>query len=103
MWDTEVGSGYTFESHNTGDFIYAMERAVGTYRNKQKYNKLRENAFKATMDGEIVSKAWLNEFYRLRGKVYTDYKIVKDVEKNFTPWSPQDYQPISIIQEIFGA
>jgi len=59
MWDSEEGCGYTFESHTTGDCIFAMERAVGTFKNKQKYLKLRENAFKATMDGEVVSKAWL--------------------------------------------
>jgi len=102
MWDSEEGCGYTFESHTTGDFIFAMERAVGTFKNKAKYLKLRENAFKATMAGETVSKAWLNEFYRLRGKIFTDYTIVRDVEKKMKPWSTQDYQPISIIQEIFG-
>ena len=52
--------------------VFAMERAMGTYQNKQKYNKLRENAFKGTMSGDTVSKAWLGEFYRLRGKIYCD-------------------------------
>lgn len=102
-WDSEEGSGYTFESHTPGDFIFAMDRAVGTYKNKQKYNKLRENAFKATMDGEIVSKAWLGEFYRLRGKIFIDYTVVSALEKKFKPWTPAEYQPISIIQEIFGS
>ena len=60
-----------------------MERAVGTFRNKPKYAKLRENAFNATMDGEIVSKAWLGEFYRLRGKIFIDYTLIKELEKNF--------------------
>ena len=103
MWDSEEGSGYTFESHTTGDFIFAMERAVGTFRNKQKYMKLRENAFKATMCGDKVSRAWLGEFCRLRGKIFIDYKVVKDTEANFTPWHPSNYTPISIIQEIFGS
>jgi hypothetical protein len=49
---------------------------MGTYRNKQKYLKLRDNAFKATMEGEIVCKAWLNEFYRLKNKIFIDYRIV---------------------------
>ena len=79
-WDSEQGSGYTFESHTTGDFIFAMERAVGTFKNKQKYAKLRENASKATMDGAAVCKAWLAEFYRLRGKVYADYPVMKALE-----------------------
>lgn len=103
MWDSEVGSGYTFESHTTGDFIFAMERAIGTFRNKQKYMVLRDNAFKATMDGEIVSKAWLNEFCRLREKIFIDYKVVKETEASFSPWHPSSYTPISIIQEIFGS
>jgi starch synthase len=79
QWDTEAGSGYTFESHNAADMIGAMERAVGTYRNKPKYLKLRENAFKATTDGEVVSKAWLEEFYRLKDKIFVDYTVMKDL------------------------
>ena len=102
-WDSEEGSGYTFESHTTGDCIFAMERAIGTFRNKPKYLKLRENAFKATMDGDVVSRAWLAEFYRLRGKIFVDYTVVDKLNKQFEEWSPADYQPISIIQEIFGA
>jgi starch synthase len=102
-WDSEEGSGYTFESHTTGDFSFAMERAVGTFRNKPKYAKLRENAFKATMDGAVVSRAWLAEFFRLRGKIFIDYDIVKGLDDKFPPWRPTDYAPISIIQEIFGS
>jgi starch synthase len=83
LWDSESGCRYTFESHTVGDFVFAMERAVGTFRNKPKYAKLRENAFNATMDGEIVSKAWLGEFYRLRGKIFIDYTLIKELEKNF--------------------
>jgi len=74
-----------------------MDRAIGTYKNKAQYNKLRDNAFKATMDGEVVSKAWLNEFYRLRGKRFVDYTVINKLKKEFQPWSPQDYTPISII------
>jgi len=102
MWDKEEGSGFTFESHNAQDMIYAMERAVGTFRNKPKYLKLRENAFKATMCGERVSKAWLGEFCRLKNKIMINYKTVEDLTPKFNNWRPQDYTPISIIQEIFG-
>jgi len=80
MWDSEEGSGFTFESHANPDFIFAIERAVGTFRNKPKYLKLRENAFKATMDGAVVSKAWLSEFFRLKGKVFVDFTIMKEVQ-----------------------
>ncbi len=50
-----------------------MKRAIGTYNNKAKYARLRVNSFEATMPGEIVCKAWLEEFYRLRGKIYFDF------------------------------
>lgn len=80
-----------------------MERALMTYRNKPKYHKLRENAFQATMEGEVVCKAWLGEFYRLKGTKFLNQKIIKDLQKKFDPWHPSDYTPVSIIQEIFGS
>lgn len=86
QWDSETGCGYTFQSHTTDDFIFAIERAMGTYKNKPKYLKLRENAFKATTDGEVVCKAWLGEFYRLCDKKMIDYRIVKDLESQFQHW-----------------
>ena len=97
LWDSEEGCGFTFESHTPGDCIFAIERAIGTFRNKPKYLKLRENAFKATMDGEVVSRAWLSELYRLSGKIFVDYTVVDDLNKKFADWSPADYTPISII------
>jgi glycogen synthase len=75
-WDSEEGNGHSFESHSVDDFIFACERALGTFKAKDKYMKQRENAFKSTMDGEIVCRAWLSEFYRLRGKVYVEEKII---------------------------
>jgi starch synthase len=86
MWDSEQGCGYTFEAHNAGDLIGAIDRAVGTFGNKPKYLKLRENAFKATMDGETVSRAWLGEFFRLQGKKYYDFRIVKQLKAKFEAW-----------------
>lgn len=80
--------------------VFAMERAMGTYKNKQKYAKLRENAFKGTMSGDVVSKAWLAEFYRLRGKIYCDPNA--DTGKEIEKWTPEDYKPINILQELFG-
>ena len=76
MWDTENGNGYNFQNHSVNDFIFACERALGTFKNKAKYLKLRENALNSTMDGEKVSKAWVKEFYRLRNKVYVEDKII---------------------------
>mmetsp|Transcript_44463 Transcript_44463/g.32565 ORF Transcript_44463/g.32565 Transcript_44463/m.32565 type:complete len:148 (-) Transcript_44463:511-954(-) len=74
-WDENTGNGYTFEGHNPNDFMYSCDRAIGTFKNKEKYRVLRENAFKSTMDGEVVCRAWLKEFFRLRGKVFVDDNV----------------------------
>jgi len=84
MWDSEQGNGYTFQNHATSDFVFACERALGTFKNKAKYLRLRENAFNSTMDGEVVSKAWLKEFFRLKGKVYVDHTTTPTI----TPTTP---------------
>lgn len=101
-WESETGNGYNFESHTVSDFIFACERALGTYKNKAKYLKLRENAFHATMDGEKVSKAWLAEFYRLRGKVFVDHKIIKESLLRMGTWAPAAYKPMHSFEELFG-
>ena len=75
-WDSEEGSGFSFENFNHNDFTSAIERAINTYKNKEKYLKLRENAFRATMDGEIVCKAWLAEFCRLSEKNFVDQRVI---------------------------
>lgn len=72
QWNSETGCGFTFEGFHKNDLSAAIQRAIGTFNNKQKYAKIRENAFNATMPGEIVTKAWLAEFFRLRGKIYYD-------------------------------
>jgi hypothetical protein len=41
MWDSEQGNGYNFEAHKVNDFIFACDRAIGTFKNKNKYMKLR--------------------------------------------------------------
>jgi len=60
------------EHHNSHELGMAMERAMNTFKDKKKYLKLRRNAFKQTMEGEIVCKAWLNEFCRLTGNNFVD-------------------------------
>lgn len=84
------------------DFIYACERALGTYKNKAKYLKLRQNAFDSTMDGERVSRAWLAEFFRLRNKVFVDEAIIRESLLRITTWSPEAYKPMTSIEELFG-
>ena len=103
MWDTEQGNGYTFESHTKSDFIFACERAIGTFKNKAKYARIRENAFNSTMDGEVVSKAWLKEFCRLRGKVHIEQSALHDALNKMRPWAPETYKPMSSFEEMFGS
>jgi len=83
-WDSEEGSGFTFDHHNHHELGQSIERAVNTFRNKEKYLKLRENAFRATMDGEIVCKAWLGEFCRLTENNFFDQKVIDSTKKQIT-------------------
>lgn len=101
-WDTEEGNGYSFEGHNSNDFMFACDRAIGTYKNKSKYAKLRENAFQSTMDGEVVCRAWLKEFYRLRGKVFVDGNVIQQTYKELKPWNPSSYCPVKSFEKLFG-
>jgi len=34
QWHNQIGTGYTFEAFKKEDFIFAVERAVGTFANK---------------------------------------------------------------------
>ena len=71
--------------------MFACKRALGTFSNKAKYTRLRENAFKSVMDGAIVSEAWAREFYRLRNKVFVNSKTVSDTLNILSTWSPAQY------------
>lgn len=53
---TQSGAGFLFESHNVGDFIYAINRGLGCFANQATYAELRKNAFGAVIDGEKVSR-----------------------------------------------
>ncbi len=86
-WDTNEGNGFVFESYTQGDFIYAMERAIGTFYNAEKYKALREYSRKSTMDGARVTREWAKEFYRLRGKMFIDQDLEqKEAEKVVAVW-----------------
>ena len=89
-WDRREGNGFTFESFNRGDLIYAIERAIGTFINKEHYAILRENAFKSTMDGATVSREWCKEFYRLRGKLFVE-KLNEEAKEIPKEWDYNSY------------
>jgi hypothetical protein len=55
------------------------------------------------MPGEQVCKAWLQEFNRLKNKVYVDFSVMIDAQTKFTEWSPSHYKQINIFDEMFGS
>lgn len=69
---TEKGSGFTFEHHNSHGFYYAVTKALKIYKNEAVYNKLRKSTFSAAIDVNEVSKAYENEFYRMFNKNFID-------------------------------
>jgi glycogen synthase len=64
--EKRTGTGFHFESHTTGDFIYACHRAISVYSDQGLYAQLRLNARASVMDLAVVSLGWYREFYRLR-------------------------------------
>ena len=93
---TNEGSGFTFESYCKEDFTYAIRRAVNVFNNKSQYEMLRLGAEKATMPGEIVCKAWLQEFFRLKNKAYYECADFENCLKEITPWDESQYTPLNI-------
>eukprot|EP00697_Spironema_sp_BW2_P010017 gnl/Spiro4/25087_TR12486_c0_g1_i1.p1 gnl/Spiro4/25087_TR12486_c0_g1~~gnl/Spiro4/25087_TR12486_c0_g1_i1.p1 ORF type:complete len:812 (+),score=206.86 gnl/Spiro4/25087_TR12486_c0_g1_i1:60-2495(+) len=71
------GNGFTFEAHTPGDLMHAVDRALSVYHDKQAYAQLRSHARGSVRTLDMVGRAWLKEFYRLRGKVYVDAAIMK--------------------------
>ena len=82
-WNSEEGSWFSFENFNHNNFTSAVMRAMNTYENKEKYQKLREKAYKATIDGKFRCKAWLAEFYRLSEKKFVDQRIIDKTTSMF--------------------
>ena len=59
------GNGFNFMNYNDEDFIYAIERGVNCYRDRNSYEKLRKNCEKSFIEVNTVARAWRGEFYRL--------------------------------------
>lgn len=55
------------------------------------------------MAGERVVKAWLQEFYRLRNKIYFDYDKMIETQSKIAKWSAQDCKPLNLSDEMFGS
>lgn len=91
--EKKTGGGFVFDAYFLDDFINAIYKGLGLYAHKEQYKVLRENAFKATVDGDVVARAWNKEFYRLKGKIYHESSVrieTKDSLRGFN-WSVNDF------------
>ena len=69
-WNNNKGNGINFEKHCKKDFFDAFKSSLELFKNKEKYEICKENAFKSTIDVADVSKNWCKEFYRLKNKIF---------------------------------
>jgi len=81
-YDKNTGNGFTFDYYNAGELINAMQRSLDLFKNKEKFEICRKNAFDSAIDVADVSEAWCREFYRLRGKIFYNTKAVMEDMKN---------------------
>jgi starch synthase len=81
-YDKNTGNGFTFDFYNAGELINAMQRSLDLFKNKEKFEICRKNAFNSAIDVADVSEAWCREFYRLRGKIFYNTKAVMEDMKN---------------------
>ena len=72
-WNNNKGNGINFEKHCKKDFFDAFKRSLELFKNKEKYEICKENAFKSTIDVADVSKNWCKEFYRLKNKIFFEF------------------------------
>ena len=70
------GNGFTFESYNHGDFVWAVKRALRVFAHPEEYLELRQCAYETTIDVSQVAWAWSSEFHRLRNAMYTRSEVV---------------------------
>ena len=90
-WDNNSGNGLTFDYYNGRELVGAMKRAIDLFKNKEKYEICRKNAFNSAIDVADVSKAWCREFYRLKNKIYFNVKVVKNsLVNNTTNFNPEE-------------
>jgi hypothetical protein len=54
--------------------MYAIDRAVNLFRNKEKYEMCRKIASQSAVDVLDVAREWNKEFFRLRNKVGINIK-----------------------------
>jgi len=90
-WGKREGNGFIFQTYNKGDFIFAVERAISVFLNKEHYKIIRKNAFESTMDGATVTKEWCKEFYRLNDKFFGDQCTKEELKQIANEWNYERY------------
>lgn len=75
------GNGFVFLSHQHGDFVYAVRRAIAVFHNAEQYGLLRQNAKSSVLDTFIVAKAWGREFFDLRHRIWP-FDVVSSIDEN---------------------
>ena len=89
-WDNNSGNGLTFDYYNGRELVGAMKRAIDLFKNREKYEICRKNAFNSAIDVADVSRAWCREFYRLKNKIYFNVKEVKNTAINNNNFNPEE-------------
>ena len=79
-WDNNTGNGLTFDNYNCNDLLNAIKRSFELFKNKEKYEICQNNAFNSAIDVADVSRAWCKEFYRLKNKIFFNYKKVVNTD-----------------------
>ena len=64
----ENGTGYTFQSYNAHDMLYAVKRAKDCYWNKTEWNKLVTRAMKADFSWKQSAKLYIGLYKELAGE-----------------------------------
>ncbi|HOO22118.1 MAG TPA: glycogen synthase GlgA [Clostridia bacterium] len=55
-----TGTGFTFKTYNAYDMLDAIRRAVGTYHNKEEWNKLVTNAMGGDYSWKVSAKEYID-------------------------------------------
>ena len=98
-WDNNSGNGLTFDYYYSQELIDAMQRAIDLFKNKEKYEICRKNAFNSAIDMADVSRAWCREFYRLKNKIFFNIKEAKSNSYQIKETKIEFKQPNNEVKE----
>lgn len=62
---TGEGNGFSFSAYNAHDMLYTIERALGFYRDKRRWNSIVRNAMKSRFTWDKAAQDYLNIYQGL--------------------------------------